>query len=137
MATKRQVIWLQDKGKNTITREEIIGDLMGIVANYRDVRKCIARRQLRPVNDYSPSPGLARCNQASMKPALMIMKDLALPPGGSVQEKLGALKMVPYPCPLARLLGIPLTVYANAQVRPSTASRRHATTATLCTLPLG
>lgn len=35
--TKQKVIWLHDKGKNTIPREEMLGDLLNAVAGWNNV----------------------------------------------------------------------------------------------------
>ena len=36
--TKQKVIWLHDKGKNTVARDEMIGDLLNAVAGWNNVR---------------------------------------------------------------------------------------------------
>lgn len=89
--TKQKVIWLHDKGKNTIPREEMLGDLLNAVAGW---------------------------NNPNVKPQLMTVKDFSSPTM-TIVEKLAALtpSLEPLPCPLARLLGIPLTLYAYPEAK--------------------
>lgn len=84
-------MWLQDKGRNVIMREDALGDLLNTVAAYRDPNNL---------------------------PVLMIVKDFS--GNVSIKDKLSSLTpaMFPIPCPLARLVGIPLTVYAYPEARP-------------------
>jgi len=55
--------------------------------------------------------------QPNVKPQLMTVKDFSSPTM-TIMEKLAALtpSLEPLPCPLARLLGIPLTLYAYPEV---------------------
>lgn len=92
MSSKQKVIWLQDKGKNCITRDEVIPELLNMVAAWRD---------------------------PNMVPKILIEKEFGSP-SMTIEEKLASLTppLLPVPCPLAHdVLGLPLVVYAYAEAK--------------------
>jgi hypothetical protein len=91
--SKQKVIWTHDKGKNTITNDQVFPDLLNIVAAH-------------PANP-------------DIKPRLLTEKDFDNKQK-SIEEKLQSLTppLLPVECPLARELGLPLTVFAYAEAKP-------------------
>lgn len=88
---KQQIIWLKDKGKNTITREDIIPELLHIVGggDPTEQKKVLEEKPFESVKQ-------------------------------TVGEKLACLTppLHRVDCPLAARIGIPLAVYAYPEAKP-------------------